>query len=97
MDPTQAWVVRTASSESCALGGAGKKEGGTPTVQDQTHHGNVESTSSCVQGSASGDRQGYRGPHGGVCGGSRDTSPTPRHEGLIQTSENDGGPGREKT
>ena len=65
-------------------------------MQDQTHHGNVESTSSCVQGSASGDRQGYRGPLGRVCGGSRDTSPTPRHEGLVQTPENDGGPGREE-
>ena len=29
-------------------------------MQDQTHHGNVESTLSCVQGSASGDRQGYK-------------------------------------
>ena len=65
-------------------------------MQVQTHHGNVESTSSCVQGSASGDRQGYRGPLGGVCGGTRDTPPTPRHEGFIQTPENDGGPGREE-
>ena len=65
-------------------------------MQDQTHHGNVESTSSCVQGSASGDRQGYRGPRGGESGGTRDTSPTPRNEGPIQTPENDGGPGREE-
>ena len=63
-------------------------------MQVQTHHGNVESTSSCVQGSASGNRQGYRGPLGGVCGGTRDTPPTPRHEGFVQTPENDGGPGR---
>ena len=56
-------------------------------MQDQTQHGNVESTSSCVQGSASGDRQGYRGPLGGVCGRSRDISTTPRHEGPIQTPE----------
>ena len=83
-------MVRTASSVSCALGGAGQKAAGTPTVQDQTHHGNVESTSSCLYGSASGGRQGYRGPLGGVCGGSRDTSPTPRHEGPKQPPEKDG-------
>ena len=53
-------------------------------MQDQTHHGNVESTSSCVQGSASSDRQGHRGPLGGVPGGTRDTPPTPRHEGLYK-------------
>ena len=52
-------------------------------MQDQTHHGNVESTSGCVQGSASSDRQGYRGPLGGVPGGTK-------------TPENDGGPGREE-
>ena len=93
----QAWVVRTASSESCALGGAGQNARGTPTVQDQTHPGNVESASSCVQESASGDIQGYRGPLGRVCGGSRDTFPTPQHEGPIQTPENDGGSGRDET
>ena len=65
-------------------------------MQVQTHHGNVEITSSCVQGSASGDRRGCRGPLGGVCGGTRDTPPTPRHEGFVQTPENDGGPGREE-
>ena len=89
------WCERPAV-RACALGGAGKKAGGTPTMQVQTHHGNVESTSSCVQGSASGDRQGYRGPLGGVCGGTGDTPPTPRHEGFVQTPENDGGPGREE-
>ena len=31
-----------------------------------------------------------------VCGGTRDTPPTPRHEGFVQTPENDGGPGREE-
>ena len=76
--------------------GAGQKAGGTPTVQDQTHHGNMESTPGCVQGSANGDRQGYRDPLGGVCGGARDTSPTPRHGRLVKTPENDGGPGREE-
>ena len=34
----QVWVVRTPSSESCALGGAGQKAGGTPTDQDQSKH-----------------------------------------------------------
>ena len=43
-----AWVMRTTSSESCPLGGAGQKSGGTPTVQGQTHHSNEESMLRCV-------------------------------------------------
>ena len=66
-------------------------------MQDQTQHGNVERTSSCVQGSASGDRQGYIGPLGGVCGGSRDISKTPRHEGLYKHLKMAAGLGGRKT
>ena len=35
-------------------------------------------------------------PLRGVCGKTRYTSPTPRHEGPVQTPEKDGGPGREE-
>ena len=42
------------------------------------------------------DRQGYRDPLGGVCGGTRGASPTPRQERPVQTTEKDGGPWREE-
>ena len=89
--------MRTASSWSCALGGSGQKAVSTPTVEDQTH-GNVEMTSSCVRGSASSDRQGYRGSLGGVPGGTRET--LLRHgdmRGLYKHLKMTTGLGRRKT